>query len=168
MKKRNKKYNPRQRTINKMKRITKDIGVVFYAGMSAPEPITISLKTLEPVHFPQAYRDYLMKFSWDWTLHLSVLCRSRMDNGYAKTWITDFHMKYGDVVESITETHMELLDSVSRDHVLTAGWIAIPSLIDLPKEKEEEIYRKFGAFDLLPAWEVRENSKETDNDSSTS
>lgn len=161
MKKRKKKYNPKKRAINDMKLKTANIAVLFYTGMDSPEPVTIDLLTMGPVAFPQIYRNYLMAYAWDWTLHLSVLCRSRLDNGYVKTWISGFKARYGDAVDSITNKHSELLKTVSKDHILTAAWIALPSTYELTEEQEEYIYSKYGAFDFMPPWEVRDNEEET-------
>ncbi|TXI02834.1 MAG: hypothetical protein E6Q70_17260 [Pseudomonas monteilii] len=116
------------------------------------QQVLINWKNLKQIRVRQVV-DAVCDIPHRWTIYLSVLCRTEFGERYNKSIEVAPQGNYRaehltDVIEA---TYTELRATANPNHLVAAGWIAIPTNTTLDEAKAAQIFNAVGAWKQLKA-----------------
>ncbi|WP_236166365.1 hypothetical protein [Pseudomonas juntendi] len=111
------------------------------------QQVLINWKSLKQIRVRQIV-DAVCDTPHRWTIYLSVLCRTEFGERYSKSIEVAPQGNYraehlSDVIET---TYTDLLATANPNHLVAAGWIAIPIDTTLDEAEAAKIFAAVGAW----------------------
>ncbi|MDK2594408.1 hypothetical protein QNM18_04920 [Pseudoalteromonas sp. P94(2023)] len=150
-----KKYNVSSRIRSQGDASLKGLCVLSLVSL-AGKCLLVNMKTGKDQAPSLTLATAIEKYSFQWTVLLAVFGRAPNGDQYMKCEQVNFTSRYRqcDLVDYLNEKQNNFLDkSISKEHVINAGWIAVPYQFDIDASFAGDLFSQFGAFDALAKWE---------------
>lgn len=146
---RNKKHCASKRAARLESALLKDYGLVYVAG--ACEKVSAFNKlTLDSIGIRKSAASALQNGAHFWSGVLIVTGRDDNGKEYVKTsfFNSPDKCKHSSIVNSLRQTHIDLIKSFNKRHQLTACWLMYPYLYEPSDGEIMSVITKNGAFDF--------------------
>ena len=154
-----KSHTPLKRARISSNVLLKNFAACFIAGAGPVKGV--SLKTLKEVSVTAQVASILQNFTFQWQIECSAICRDQNNQEYivSETVVCKSFYRHSDkrLSEFLNGHHKKLLSSCNQLHLITAAWVAIPTVkgeMNISIESYEQLYRNLGAFNFASKHEA--------------
>lgn len=153
MKKR-KANNPQRRIERIGKAVLKGCAITFLAGGNGLCQM-VDLKTQKAFKPGPSLAKTIEAGRYTWSVYCAVFCRDQTGKDYMKSIVVNTvdDCRQNDLVATLNDHHLALLDDCNKAHVLNVGWLASPVGHEWTEQEAGAIFTKMDAWSFLAEWE---------------
>lgn len=100
-----------------------------------------------------AVANAIFEVAYSWTIYISVMCIDQRGGEYIKSVeiAPQGVYKVEHLTDAIEHHYIELRENCNQQHLVAAGWIAIPAAISLDEAQAALLFSKVGAWNQVKA-----------------
>lgn len=146
----------RKRQERHTRHIVRNLAAVFVTGVT-DKVQCVHLPTRRRVSIDGSLAQAIADTPFQWSVHICALCRAPDGKEYVKGITHYFKVRYrqSNLTHHLNESHQKFLkESIPKDQLLAAAWLASPLGRDMDNEMAFEIFKKMGAFEILESSKI--------------